>query len=92
MLLECCINGDLCQGDYVIVDNAALHHATYSPELNPCEKVFAMVKSHIRHHRDGHSSILFEILKSLSTITVHHVLKFYENAIFPTQILPDLIQ
>jgi len=30
----------------------------YSPELNPCELVFNVVKAHVRNYRDGFSPLL----------------------------------
>jgi hypothetical protein len=66
-ILDCCLDGDLTAGDYLILDNAPVHTGcgsqilkcvfdffgvnlvfipAYSPELNPCELVFSVVKQH----------------------------------------------
>jgi len=63
----------------------------YSPELNPCEPVFSVIKQHIRNHRDGYSHIKREVIKAIKTITVRHILQFYGHCIFPKQVLPDLL-
>ena len=52
----------------------------YSPELNPCEEVFSLVKGHLHCYR-GTARFWQEIIKSLSTVTFRHVYQFYKNAI-----------
>jgi hypothetical protein len=52
----------------------------YLPELNPCEKVFSLIKNHLRCYH-GNAWFWQEILKSLSTIAYWHIYKFYKNAI-----------
>ncbi|HRP37904.1 MAG TPA: transposase [Candidatus Dojkabacteria bacterium] len=111
-VLSCCLNGDLMNGDYLIVDNAAIHHGSdshellelileffgvqliylpaYSPELNPCELVFNVVKKHIRYHRDRFSPIFEEVLKAVATITESMMKAFYYHCIFPKVVLPDM--
>jgi len=49
----------------------------YSPELNPVELVFSMLKRCLKYNHD-HSSILLQaILDCLEKITGKHVLNFY---------------
>jgi len=52
----------------------------YSPELNPCEEVFSLVKGHLRCYR-GSDRFWHEILKSLLKVSYEHVYKFYKHAI-----------
>jgi transposase len=52
----------------------------YSPELNPCEEVFSLVKGHLRCYR-GSARFWQEIIQSLATVTYKHVYKYYKNAI-----------
>ena len=49
---------------------------TYSPELNPCELVFAQVKSRLRRHR-GNAPFRTEILKAFALVTIQNVLAYY---------------
>jgi len=63
----------------------------YSPELNPCELVFNVVKAHVRNYRDGFSPLLDEVLSALATITPELIRKFYAHCIYPGTILPDLV-
>jgi len=52
----------------------------YSPELNPCELVWSLMETNIRHHR-GIDPFLEEILKAVCSVTYNHVWKFYEKCI-----------
>jgi len=112
-VLHCCITGALEAGDYLIVDNAAVHNGwdsmdivqnildvagvsliflpAYSPELNPCELVFQVVKSHIRCHRKFGSHILQEVVNSLALVTSDAVQKFYSHCLHPNIILPEML-
>lgn len=64
----------------------------YSPELNPCEFVFSIVKRHIRENRDNLTSqhIYQETMEALATVTNQHLFAFYSHCIFPKHVLPDL--
>jgi transposase len=96
-ILLCCLNGNLKQGDFLIMDNAPIHNNSYvdvlkmlleffgvmlvflpaySPELNPCELVFSVIKNHIRNYWDGIAYIFHEILIGLQTITPEKNAKF----------------
>ena len=48
----------------------------YSPELNPCEFIFGLLKNHLRHYRKT-DEFLWELTLSLAKITPHKVLKNY---------------
>lgn len=54
---------------------------TYSPELNPCELLFAMVKNRLyRGRRTG--SLLQEVGKAFHQITWDNVFEMYHKCIF----------
>lgn len=110
-VLYCCKEGHLLPGDFLIVDNAAVHcrhdsSATlidileiweihliflpaYSPELNPCELVFSLVKTYLRNHR-GNQHIQTETIAALDAVDTWHLVAWYRHCIFPKVILPDL--
>lgn len=52
----------------------------YSPELNPCELIFALVKDKLRWKR-GHNEFWIAILRALSCVTHDEVAKFYYHYI-----------
>ena len=51
----------------------------YSPELNPCELVFNVVKRYIREHRDNYAKIPIETMEALASITRAHNIGFYDQ-------------
>ncbi len=53
---------------------------TYSPELNPCELVFGLMKTHLRNWREEERFWL-EILFAASQVTYRQVLSFYSRCI-----------
>jgi len=53
---------------------------TYSPELNPCEYVFSLIKCYLRNHR-GSEPFWMEILKAAANVTYNHVCNFYWRSI-----------
>jgi hypothetical protein len=109
-LLYCCEEGQLVDGDYIIVDNATIHSGlasyevmsdilgifnvrliklpAYSPELNPCELVFAKLKAHIRGHRED-PSLMGEVIRSLAQVSADNSNNFYSHCILPSVILPE---
>jgi len=110
-VVQCCVDGDLNDGDFLVMDNAPVHSSVllevlevvlevfgvtlvflpaYSPELNPCELVFNLIKNHIRYHRDGTTKVFDEMLYALAHVTLEHMFKFYCKCVFPTTLLPDL--
>jgi len=52
----------------------------YSPELNPCELVFAQVKRKLRNYRKT-DALWWEIAKSMACVTTKNVGKYYEKCI-----------
>lgn len=54
---------------------------TYSPELNPCELVFAMMKGYL-YSRKGGGSLLNEMAQACATISWDHVFNMYYKCIF----------
>jgi len=104
MFFETFINtGILKAGDYLILDNAAIHLAqefrsccqthqiflktlpTYSPELNPCERVFAMIKNWLRTNR-SEGSFEDDLLKALENVKFENVRSFYMHCTDPDKI------
>jgi len=61
----------------------------YSPELNPCELVFNVIKQYIRN-RDVQDNTLENVYKAVSSITVDHMVSFYRHCIFPKIVLPEI--
>jgi len=49
----------------------------YSPELNPCELVFNVMKNYLRYHRNRQSPIWVEALRGLARISVVKLICFY---------------
>jgi len=56
---------------------------TYSPELNPCELVFAIVKAWLRRHC-GDSDFVLEIIIGFAKISLVDVVGFYKRCITDT--------
>lgn len=54
---------------------------TYSPELNPCELVFNVVKQYIRNHRVLFDQIPQLLLCALASIPHSHLVKFYDKCV-----------
>jgi len=53
---------------------------TYSPELNPCELVFAIVKNWMRHHC-GDSDFIVEIIMGFTQVDYLEIVRFYKKCI-----------
>jgi len=53
---------------------------SYSPELNPCELVFAQVKHYLRRHR-GNLPFLFEIALAFAHVSAENVRHYYEECL-----------
>ena len=95
--------GALQAGDYPILDNARVHHATqttpmiedllglhgvqmrflpaYSPELNPCEFVFAEVKRRLREQSRIMPEFWQETLRHFASITTEEMDLYYKHCI-----------
>jgi len=58
---------------------ALLFLPKYSPELNPCELVFAQMKSYIRGHRSPSYSLVDLMLHALIRIPYKSLIKYYER-------------
>jgi hypothetical protein len=63
----------------------------YSPELNPCELVFAQMKAYIRGYRSTSFSLVELMLDSLIRIEYKTLFRYYERctSIFYRYILPE---
>lgn len=53
---------------------------TYSPELNPCEYIFAQLKSWVREHR-SHQPLLVDIGMACHTVSWRNVFSYYDKCI-----------
>ena len=95
--------GALVEGDYLILDNARVHHAqstnvllesllnlhgiqmrflpAYSPELNPCELVFAEVKHRLRTKPRVMGGFWQDTLMHFASITHDEVDAYYRHCI-----------
>jgi transposase len=63
----------------------------YSPELNPCEHVFAQVKNYIRGHRgEGWENIFDQIILAFESVTLDNIFNYYRKCIYPVKTLPEL--
>ena len=104
----------LVSGDFLVIDNAAVHGGlaswptiqrffrlvnvrllflpAYSPELNPCELVFAQLKKQIRRTRAMHLSLFCEVIKAIGDVTHEDVKGWYKHCIHPRVVLPELRQ
>ena len=54
---------------------------TYSPELNPCELVFAHIKNHIYAHRSPNNHLLVDIALASASISWWNILAYYSKCI-----------
>jgi transposase len=53
---------------------------TYSPELSPCELVFAQVKRHIRHNRQSRH-LLLDVVDACASVSWLNVFSYYRKCI-----------
>ena len=54
---------------------------TYSPELNPCEFLFAQCKHFLRYHKDMHNPFWFEVCRGFAVTTTQHIMNCYYKSI-----------
>ena len=67
-----------------VLDNADIEMVylpAYSPELNPCELVFAYVKNCLRSSRQQDIPLFFEISCFFSMITVEQLIPMFNKCI-----------
>jgi len=63
----------------------------YSPELNPCELMFSLMKRWLRSGKSNpQMDILERIVEALGRIGFNDVLSAYRHCIYPKQVLPEL--
>ena len=96
-------HGALQDGDYLVLDNARIHHATetapivtallamhgvqirflpaYSPELNPCELIFAAVKELLRTEPRVMPYLWQEALRHFASFTTEVMDPLYKHCI-----------
>ena len=53
---------------------------TYSPELNPCEKVFAQVKNWLRYNRNTKLALWLEVTKAFTLVTFGQMVSYYKKS------------
>ena len=53
----------------------------YSPELNPCELVFAQVRKWLRTHRDINRTFLSNLLTAFGQVTRDNIIGYYRRCI-----------
>lgn len=121
VVLYACSSEFLKRGDYLIVDNAAVHHGedssdlldhilnafgkfesfwiiayyigvelvflpAYSPELNPCELIFAQIKKELRNKKALFNEGLFDkVISAACHVTLQNVVNYYSHCIFPNK-------
>jgi len=56
-----------------------LYLPAYSPELNPCELVFAQVKRHLREYRDQRVSLLVDIAIAFALVAPDNINQYYRK-------------
>jgi transposase len=64
---------------------------SYSPELNPCELIFAQIKRYIRTHVQSlEGSLFLHMLLGIAEVTHSDIVNYYNHCIYPKVILPDV--
>jgi transposase len=62
-------------------NNISIHFLpTYSPELNPNEKVFAQVKNWLRYHRNTKIPLWLDVTKAFSRIRREQLVNYYKGS------------
>lgn len=61
----------------------------YSPELNPCELVFAQIKKFIRKVQTIRS-VVDKVCEAIASVTLEHMFSYYRHCVLPKQILPEI--
>lgn len=62
----------------------------YSPELNPCELVFAQLKSNLRKIPYRRGPLLDLIMEIAPRISMDNLINYYAKCIRPKVVLPEL--
>ena len=69
--------------DLLIASNVKLVYLpVYSPELNPCELIFAQVKRNLREHKISAIPLWFDISVSFATVTLENVIQYYKKCLY----------
>jgi transposase len=53
----------------------------YSPELNPCELVFAQVKNWLRRHRNHNEKFYVDLARAFSNVSLDNMQNYYRRCI-----------
>jgi len=59
----------------------------YSPELNPCELVFNVVKNHLCYHKNDQVPLWVEVIVALAKIDIAKMINFYDNCLSLNKII-----
>jgi len=54
---------------------------TYSPELNPCELAFNVIKNYLRNHRDNSIPLCQNVVQAVAQISIGKMYKFYKHCL-----------
>jgi len=63
----------------------------YSPELNPCELIFGLIKNRIRSINRARMTLLERTIETIASIEIETIRSFYTHCLYPKFILPDLL-
>ena len=63
---------------------------SYSPELNPCELIFAQIKNYIRNNRNEEDFTTILVL-AFQTISFYNTIQYYSKCIIPSKILFEIV-
>jgi hypothetical protein len=55
---------------------------THSPELNPCEMVFGMIKNHMRRNRNTNRHMLLDVVDACARISLSNISRFYDHCLY----------
>lgn len=62
----------------------------YSPELNPCELCFSIIKGYIRRHARRDDNLFNAMMEGITKVTLEKLENFYQHCVHPNVILPDV--
>ena len=71
----------------LLIDLCKLHGVrllflpAYSPELNPCELVFNIMKKYLRYHRQTDVPLWLEVIQALAQVDHAKVQQFYYSCL-----------
>lgn len=66
-----------------------VYSPTFSPELNPCELCFGIIKKNIKEAR-FEGNLFAKMLEGICKIDFDLLVQFYKHCLFPKVILPEI--